>query len=140
MWTPRALCRLDAENLLEFGPAQQGAKDRAAWLEEPARAQALQPDCDVAKALDDILHDLRRARVVAGDADRAAFGRARRPPSLLEVLVADVVQALDHRRPRKPALNHFAAGVPAALEKLKDRIRYRPRSHPLDDKLFHHHG
>ena len=49
-----------------------------------------------------------------------------------------MVEALDHRRPRKPALNHLAAGVPAVLKHLKDAICHRPVVHCVDDKLSSH--
>ena len=73
--------------------AQRHAEDRAAGFEEAAGAEAVQPDGVVADALDDVRHDVHRARVVAGDAERAAVRRAGGSAFVLELVVADVVEA-----------------------------------------------
>src|SRR5882757_5315324 len=83
---------------LELGSAQRNAEDRAAGSEQPTGAQAVQPDGVVADALDDVRHDVHRARVVARDAEGPALRRADGPAFVLQFVVADLVERLDDRR------------------------------------------
>src|SRR5580693_3298244 len=95
---PAALCRPGGHGALELRLPQGYAEDGAAWLEDATRPQAVQPDCVIAHALDEAGDDIERRRVVAGDSERPPVGRASRPPFVVKLVVANVVQGLDDRR------------------------------------------
>ena len=71
--------RLRRDRPLELGRRQRRAEHRAARLQHPARAQAVQPDRVVADPVDEVRDDVDRGRVVARDAERAPVRRAGRP-------------------------------------------------------------
>ena len=68
------------------------------------------------------------------------LGRALGSPFVVELVVADVVEGLDDRRPVEPVLNDLAAAVPAVLEQLLNAVDRRPVVHRVDHELAGHQG
>ena len=93
-----SLCYLGADSLLKFGSVQRHTEDRAAWFEQAARAQTVEPHRVVPDALDEFRHHVHRAWIIAGNPERAAFRRASWSAFVFEFVVANVVEGLDDRR------------------------------------------
>src|SRR5713101_5399903 len=126
---------LGADSQLKLGSVQRHTEDRAPWFEEAARAQAVEPHGVVPDALDEFRHHVHCAWIVAGNPERAAFRRASWSAFVFKLVVADVVEGLDDRRPHEPALDDLAAAVSTIFEHLLNAVDRRPVVHRIDDEL-----
>src|SRR5258708_29516150 len=126
---------LGADSQLKFGSVQRHTEDKAPWFEQAARAQAVEPHGVVPDALDEFRHHVHRAWIVAGNPERAAFRRACWSAFVFKLVVADVVEGLDDRRPNAPALDDLAAAVSTSFEQHLNAVDGRPVVHRIDDEL-----
>src|SRR5439155_11381492 len=126
---------LGADGQLKLASVQRRTEDRAPWFEQAAGAQAVEPHSVVPDALDEFRHHVHRAWIVAGNPERAAFRRASWSALVFELVVANVVEGLDDRRPHEPALDDLAAAVSMILEQLLNAVDRRPVVHRVDNEL-----
>src|SRR6266699_4589697 len=126
---------LGADSQLKLASVQRRTEDRASWFEQAARAQTVEPHRVVPDALDEFRHHVHRAWIVAGNPERAAFRRASWPAFVFKLVVADVVEGLDDRRPHELALDDLAAAVATILEHLLNAVDRRPVVHRVDHEL-----
>src|SRR5438132_1665600 len=126
---------LGADSPLKLGSVQRRTEDRAPWFEQAARAQTVELHSVVPDALDEFRHHLHRTWIVAGNPERAAFRRASWSAFVFKLVVADVVEGLDDRRPHEPALDDLAAAVSTIFEHLLNAVDGRPVVHRIDDEL-----
>src|SRR5580704_6683048 len=130
-----ALGGLGAQGQLELGPAQCRAEDGTARFEEAPGAQAAEPGGVVTDAFDDFRRGRYRARIVTGHAERPALRRACGTAFIVQFVVTDVIEGLDHHRPGQLLLDDLAAAVPAIFEHPLDPIDRRPVVHGVNDEL-----
>src|SRR6202790_3454193 len=126
---------LGADSPLKLASVQRRTEDRAPWFEQAARAQTVEPYSVVPDALDEFRHHVYRAWIVAGNPERAPFRRASWSAFVFELMVANVVEGLDDRRPHEPALDDLTAAVSMILEHLLNAVDRRPVVHRVDNEL-----
>ena len=103
-----------AYGLLELGPAQRHAEDRAAGFEEADRRSGCRAGRRRSRCVDELRpRPFTALGIVAGDAERPALRRAGGTAFFFEFVVADVVERLDDRRPGQPVRDDLAAAVAA---------------------------
>src|SRR5260221_912885 len=126
---------LGADSQLKLGSVQRRTEDRTPWFEQAARAQTVEPHRVVPDALDEFRHHVHHVWIVAGNPERATFRRAFRSAFVFELVVANVVEGLDDRRPHEPALDDLAAAVSMIFEHLLNAVDGLPVVHRIDDDL-----
>src|SRR5260370_18798477 len=124
-----------ADSQLKLGSGQRRTEDRAPWFEQAASAKTVEPHGVVPDALDEFRHHVHRAWIVAGNPERAAFRRAFWSAFVFKLVVADVVEGLDDRRPHEPALDDLAAALLSIFEHLLNAAARRPVLPRMDDEL-----
>src|SRR5271167_4766875 len=83
---------------LELGPRQRDPEHRPARLQHPARSQAFQADWVIADPVDQARDRGDRRGIVARDPGCPPVRGSSRPRSVLKLVVADVIERLDHGR------------------------------------------
>src|SRR5579864_8107764 len=91
------LRRHGADRQLKLRSVQRRTEDGAPWFEQAARAQLVEPHGVVPDALDEFRHHVHRVWIVAGNPERASLRRASWSACVFELVVANVVEALDDR-------------------------------------------
>ena len=102
-------------------------------MQHPARPQVAQANRVVADPVDQARDRGDRRGVVAREAGGPPVRGARRPRPVLELVIADVIERLDHDRAGEPPGHDLTA--PAVFEGLQDAVAGRPVVHRVDHEL-----
>src|SRR5262249_61438129 len=100
-----------------------------------AGGQVATPDGIDPDPLDDPGDQLDGRRIVAGNIKGAPLGICRGPALLVELVVAEMVQRLDHPRAGQAASDNLAARQVFAGEALEVAVDGRPVVHHVDHDL-----
>jgi len=94
------------------------SKDRATWLHCLPRFEVPGIDCVETEGIDQLKHLFNRRAVIAGGRHAKATRRAVRTPALLELEIAEVIEALHHPRGGEPFLDEQLTPATGAVTTL----------------------
>jgi hypothetical protein len=108
---------------------------RSVRLKDEAGVERTGIDRVESESIDELHHSGDRGAVVAGRGEGDAIRRAPGTPVLFEVVVAELVEALDHSGRREPVLYDHAGAVRRGGEFFVDAIDRFPVVHRVDEDL-----